>query len=93
MVLIPKKDNTIRFCVDYRKLNSVTKTEQWPLPRVQDILDRMTVSTWFSAIDLMSGYWQIKLDEKSKQYSAFSTPFGHYQWLVMPFGLKKAARI
>ena len=89
-LLVPKKDGTKRFCVDYRKLNAVTNTEQWPIPRIQDILDRMGGSKLFTAWDLTSGYWQIEMDENSKNKTAFSTPDGHYQFRRMPFGLKNA---
>ena len=89
-LLVPKKDGTKRFCVDYRKLNAVTHTEQWPIPRIQDILDRLAGSKWFTAWDLTSGYWQIMMDESSKDKTAFSTPDGHYQFKRMPFGLKNA---
>lgn len=90
VVLIPKKDGSKRFCVDYRKLNAITITENWPVPRIQDILDRLGESTWFTTVDLASGYWQVSIDPNSRQKTAFSTPDGHYQFKKMPFGLKNA---
>ena len=90
IVLVEKRDGSWRFCVDYRKVNSVTITEHWPLPRIDDILDGLAGSTWFSTLDLTSGYWQIKMETKSKEITAFSTPKGHYQFKVLPFGLKNA---
>ncbi|CAF0725133.1 unnamed protein product [Brachionus calyciflorus] len=90
VLIIPKKDGTKRFCVDYRKLNSITITENWPLPRIEDILDRLSGSIYFTTLDLKAGYWQIEMDEDSKEYTAFTTPDGHYQFMRMPFGLKNA---
>ncbi|CAF1073579.1 unnamed protein product [Brachionus calyciflorus] len=71
---------------DYRKLNQKTITETWPLPRVEDILARLNGSTYYSTLDLISGYWQVEMDSKEK--TAFSTPDGHYQFKRLPFGLK-----
>jgi len=71
-VLVKKKDGTIRFCVDYRKLNSKTVKDSFPLPRIDGILDQLSDNTWFSTIDLKSGYWQIKINSKDKEKTAFS---------------------
>ena len=90
IILIPKKDGTKRMCVDYRKLNSITVTENWPLPVIRDILDRLNGSNWFSTLDLKSGYWQIEMSPNSIAKTAFSTPDGHYEFLRVPFGLKNA---
>ena len=90
VLVIPKKDGSKRMCVDYRKLNAITVTENWPLPVIRDILDRLSGSTWFSALDLRSGYWQIKMARESIPLTAFSTPDGHYEFLRLPFGLKCA---
>ena len=61
--VIPKKDGSRRFVVDYRNVNSVIKSEIWPLPRIEDILDRLAGSKYFSVLDLTSGYWQVEVDE------------------------------
>ena len=90
VVLIPKPDGTSRFCVDYRKLNAITLQDPFPLPRIDDIFDRLNGSIWFSALDLKAGYWQIEMDEGHICKTAFSTPDGHYEFLRLPFGLKNA---
>ena len=90
MVLLKKKDNKWRFCVDYRKLNSVTHKDAYPLPRVDDSLDALGGSKWFSTLDMTSGYWQIPMDEEAKERSAFVTRSGLWQWKVLPFGLTSA---
>ena len=90
VILVPKKDGSTRMCIDYRRLNAQTSTEQWPLPRINDILDGMTGSTWFTALDLKSGYHQIQMSSKSIPMTAFITPDGHYEFLRVPFGLKNA---
>lgn len=90
VVLVKKKDGTLRFCIDYRKLNSVTKKDVYPLPRVDDSLDRLRHAKYFSSIDLKSGYWQIEVDERDREKTAFVTPDGLYEFRVLPFGLCSA---
>jgi hypothetical protein len=90
VILVPKSDGTHRFCTDYRRLNAVTPQDQHPLPRMDDIFDRLGGSAWFSTLDLKSGYWQVELDEESIPKTAFSTPDGHYEYLRLPFGIKNA---
>ena len=67
VILMPKKDGSKRFCVDYRKLNQKTITENWPLPRIDDILGRLSGSVYFSTLDLTTGYWQVEIDPDSKE--------------------------
>ena len=86
IVLVPKPDGSIRFCIDYRKLNSVTVFDSEPIPDVEAIFAKLTHSKYFTKIDLSKGYWQIALDEESKEKTAFSAPNGLYQWTVLPFG-------
>ena len=87
VVLVPKKDGTLRFCVDYRWINAVTKKDVYPLPRVDDILDTLGKAKFFSMLDLVSGYWQIEMDPAKRDKSAFTTHCGLFEFLRMPFGL------
>ena len=90
VVLVRKKDGSHRFCVDYRNLNAVMKRDRYPLPRVDD---QMQKSQYFTTLDLSSGYWQIRVHEKSIEKTAFVTPQGQFEFLVMPFGLANAPSV
>lgn len=91
IVMVRKKDGSQRFCIDYRRLNAITKTEACTMPAIVEALRDLGTARVFSTLDLRSGYWQIPLEEASKQYTAFATPDGAtYQFNVMPFGLKNA---
>ena len=90
IVLVKKKDGTVRFCVDYRKLNSITRKDSYPLPNIDDTLASLAGAKYFCALDLASGYWQVPLSETAKPKSAFVTKDGLFQFKVMPFGLCNA---
>ena len=90
IVLVQKNDGGVRFCVNYRDFNRTTKLDEFPLPRIDDILDQLTGSSHFSTLDLASGYWQIVLDRQSKEKTAFTTYSSLFQFRKMPFGLVTA---
>ena len=90
VVLVPKKDGSLRFCIDYRRLNAITRKDVYPLPRVYDILVALGEAKFFTSLDLASGYWQIGLDEDAKEKSAFVTYNGLFEFVRMPFGLCNA---
>ena len=86
-VLVTKKDGTTRFCIDYHRLNNSTKKDAFPLPRIDDSHNSLSGQSWFSTLDLASGYWQVRLSEDAKPKTAFATHSGLFQFAVMPFGL------
>lgn len=90
VVMVRKKDGTLRFCVDYRKLNQVTKKDVYPLPRCDDVLEALSGAIFFTHLDLVRGYWQLGVNKVDREKTAFSTPEGHFQFKRMPFGLTNA---
>ncbi|XP_066983831.1 uncharacterized protein [Macrobrachium rosenbergii] len=91
VVLVKKPDGEFRMCFDYRRVNEVTKPDSYPLPRIEDCIDRMGKSKYISKFDLLKGYWQVPLSKQARALSAFVTPQGLFQCRVMPFGMKNAA--
>jgi len=91
--MVPKKNGKLRMVIDYRKLNAITVQEVWPLPIINEMLERLAGTPglekrYYSCIDLLSGFNQIELDEESKKYTAFSTHNAHYEYNRLPFGLR-----
>ena len=86
-MLVPKKNGKLRLVIDYRQLNRQTIKSSWPIPSIEEIFDTLEGSAYFTSIDMSAGFYQVPLEEKSQDYTAFSTPFGSFKWLVMPMGL------
>ncbi|KAG1933522.1 gag-pol fusion protein [Pimephales promelas] len=90
VVLVPKKDGTTRFCIDFRYLNSVSKFDSYPMPRIEELIERLGNAKYLSTVDLCKGYWQVPLSSRSKELTAFRTPWGLHHFKTMPFGLHGA---
>ena len=93
IILVRKKDQTHRFCIDYRRLNKITEFEVEPLPDNEYIYAKVAMAQYFPKIDLSKGYWQVPVRKEDRHKLAFSTPDASYQWLVMPFGVQNAPSV
>ncbi|CAM4690364.1 unnamed protein product [Lepidochelys olivacea] len=90
MVLVPKTDRSIRFCVDYGKLNAITMSDAYPMPRPDELPDKLGGARYPTTVDLTKGSWQVPLGADARLKSAFITRLGLYEFLALPFGLKGA---
>ena len=90
IVPVRKKDGSIRLCVDYRRLNAVTKPDRFPLPNLSESIYSLQGKKYLTSFELVRGYYQLPLDEQSREYTAFSTPHNHWQFKRLPFGLRNA---
>ena len=86
VVLVWKKDGSLQFCVDYRRLNAITRKDVYPLPQIDDLLDQLDGKRVFTTLDVRTGYWQIRMKEASREKTAFATMNGLHKFRVMPFG-------
>ena len=89
-MLVKKKDGSLHLCVDYRRLNSVSQFDGYPMPRVDDLIDQIGQAKFISTLDLTRGYWQVSVAEEARHKTPFITPFGLFQFIVMPFVLSWA---
>lgn len=93
IVVVDKKDGSIRFCVDFRQLNKITKTNSWPLPLIDDLLDRLGKASYFISLDLKFRYWLVQMQEQDKEKTAFVCHRGLFEINVMPFRLCNAPHV
>ena len=90
VVLVPKPDGSYRFCNDFRRLNEISAFDAYPMPRIDELIERLGPARFISTLDLTKGYWQVPLTQRAREKTAFATPDGLYQYTVLPFGVHGA---
>jgi len=90
VIIVAKKNGSLRYCIDYRKLNKITKTDAYSLSRIDDLLEQFREAKWFTTFDLANEYWQVEMNEEDIEKIAFIIQFGLFQFNVISFGLKNA---
>lgn len=90
IVLVRKKNGELRLCVDYREINKITEKDNFPAPIVDNYIDQLKDTRYFTSLDMKSGFYHIKMAEDSIKYTSFVTPLGQFEFLRMPFGLTNA---
>ncbi len=90
MFFVPKKDSSLRLCVDYRGLNLITKKNRYPLPLIREALDRLTGAKYFTKLDIQDAYYRVRIREGDEWKTAFCTRYGHFKYTVVSFGLANA---
>ena len=90
VLFVKNKDDTLRMCIDYRQINKITVKNKYLLSRIKDLFDRLKGASVFSKIDLISGYYQLRVKDVGAPKTTFRTRYSHYEFLVMPFGLTNA---
>jgi len=93
LVMVTKKDGSIRVCVDFREVNKLTKRDAYPAPQIEQTLDQLREAKYYTSLDAEKGYYQVRMSDRAKLIAAFRSPFGLFQFTRMPFGLTNAPAV